>query len=354
MARRAAASAVAVLAAVAAALHPPNGALLSRQRLIVTGCLKECGPSEQSCVTQCQVCVEQHSCPSLGHRLCGSCLEEARAERRLYKDMIGDAKIVGDSGGAPLVHEGIRQDLYGVQLQSLTGHRTLRMARRDVLAAQRLQEWAVAQRLDEIQRLKDKEDQMEKLHESKRRWLHRSTSSVNVTRAEVKALEEDIKARSQQKKQIDKKIEDLQANIAGGSAQATAQAADLVTWTRVSRRLQWHISERSKELKLKKMQLEREEEEAEWFEHGLKKEGVKMARDVKKQAEHVKHMRESEEEYRKQVRDAKTRYQLAFKALKKLNKEERRYKKELQKNPMPRFGPPDFLLPNVSVIVDKF
>lgn len=112
---------------------------------LITGCLAECGHEEQTCVTTCQVCVEEHKCKSV-LKDCDRCLEGARRAKAAAQVPEGSDTTLQDSGGTALLRDGLSRRLLRAKLEALGRRRGFRVTRAGVLKAQREAEWAVETR----------------------------------------------------------------------------------------------------------------------------------------------------------------------------------------------------------------
>mmetsp|Transcript_38195 Transcript_38195/g.109647 ORF Transcript_38195/g.109647 Transcript_38195/m.109647 type:complete len:363 (+) Transcript_38195:32-1120(+) len=337
----AAACSVALAGAVGVASKPSGdgafGSLLARKRPIITGCLAECGAGEQSCVTDCQVCVEKNVCGDLAN--CTICRDEARETKKLFEAQ-GNNSVLGDSGGAPLVHEGFRQQMMRAQLQSLEGHRRLRSSRKSVLEAQRLAEWAVEEHKEELDKLRATREEVDKNDKNKDRWLSRARSKLNGTREEVTALEKQLRQKKQKLNHIERRLERRRvAAIGGDISQASKMAREIVATTRVIRRISWQIRKLERELEKREDVQRKEETDVKWFKKGLVDRGVRMARDMHEQVKNLRAMKANEKVYRQQLRSAKQDYRNAVNLTRNFTHEVRHLETELEENPMPSFVP---------------
>mmetsp|Transcript_78398 Transcript_78398/g.199304 ORF Transcript_78398/g.199304 Transcript_78398/m.199304 type:complete len:364 (-) Transcript_78398:49-1140(-) len=332
---------VALAGAVGVASKPSGdgafGSLLARKRPIITGCLAECGAGEQSCVTDCQVCVEKNVCGDLAN--CKICRDEARETKKRFEAQ-GNNSVLGDSGGAPLVHEGIRQLMMRAQLQSLEGHRRLRSSRTSVLEAQRLAEWAVEERKEELDKLRATRAEVDNNDKNKEMWLSRATLKLNGTREEVTALEKELRQKKKELNRLERRVEKRRvAAIGGDISQASQMASEIVATTRVIRRMKWQIKELEKEVEKKEDVQRKEENDVKWFKKGLVDRGLRMARDMKEQVKSLKAMKANEKVYRQQLRSARQDYRNAVNLTRNFTHEVRRLETELEENPMPSFVP---------------
>jgi hypothetical protein len=130
---------------------------------MITGCLQACGLNDQVCVTDCQVCVERHHCKRVDESHCKMCAAEVAAESEdvssgNLRNSGSDKKmrdLVLDSGGVPLIRDGVQNLLLRAQADEISEKRHLRRARNDVLRAQRQSDWATRQRHEETSDLRD-------------------------------------------------------------------------------------------------------------------------------------------------------------------------------------------------------
>jgi len=302
------------------------------RRPIITGCLEECGTEDQSCVTQCQVCVEQNNCESLVQN-CSPCLQEVSAARELFK---AHGNVTVDSGGASLVHEGIRQHLNHARLKAIESWRVLRKARAGVMEAQRNTEWAQAERKQEVRLLKEAKSELEENKDEGKNWGHRKARGLEEAREDVKNLQKDANRTKRQLVRVRVRLEEAKRRVAEAKdfVSAGPHARVVVVVTKLKQRLEWKLREQQRAVDKEMATLRREEKDARWYQRGLKRQNSKMARELKRRVEALRSLRASEILSREQRRKAKNSYREAVSKAQKWASEVQELRAELAENPL--------------------
>lgn len=292
-------------------------------RPIITGCLQECGVQDQSCTTECEVCVEEHQCLKVTQD-CGECLEQAQQTRKLAKFNEAEGQFMADSGGAPMVHDDIRTELVNAKLMSVDGKQKLRQARDAVLQAQRNAEWSAAERAEQAQKLhaaknllKDDEDEVTewKLHNEKAGKKHRA--KLKRKREEQHSAE----------KRLRKTMKELE--------RAEGMTDDDENSTSTKEQLQQEVVEERKAVKKAEKAAEEASQDAGWIDRELQKEMSESKRNVKRNIKDLKMARALERMSRERLEEAKKRYREASKASQKLEANVVELEARIHEHPLP-------------------
>lgn len=282
-------------------------------RPIITGCLKECGYKDQTCVTQCQVCIEQNECRILGK--CDSCLREAHAQ------MVGAKALdkgVVDSGGVALVRDGLLADMTSAKLEALEWKRKLRIARKGVLEAQREAEWAAEERHAAAKKLEDSREALKSARLEVTRWKLQNAKKLKAKRARaqqqrqerLKAEQKLANAKEKYNKAEKKLHVASHANISANESasdedndQASQEIEGEEIW-----KLAKDVEERQTAVEQAETDVESTSADAEWLDRGLRrrvKSAQKMARTSR---EELLESRAMERVSRSRLQDAKDHY----------------------------------------------
>ncbi|CAK0884235.1 unnamed protein product [Prorocentrum cordatum] len=303
------------LRAEGAALQGAGAARLGRP--IVTGCLLECGVQDQSCVTQCQVCVEEQKCRTLRSDRCGVCLREVRDSTRARATANG---VTIDSGGVPLAHEGVQVRLEAARFRSVDEIRLTRRARDAVLVAQRQVEWAAEEWTDQSHelhrakaRLKLAQEQYAISTVEHAKKVKKLESQIARTRLERARLQEELRGAEREARGA------REAGAGQGAARARAgggrtspegaargEAVDKATareWA-----LRRHLGMQERMEKHLEERLRYEEEHAKWLVRGLEKDVKKAEQDVEGAAGRLRYTRAIARLAEDNLREAKDRY----------------------------------------------
>lgn len=308
-------------------------------RPIITGCLEECGTEDQSCVTQCEVCVEQNVCPQLQEN-CSACLDEARLmKERLRK--VGD--VGADAGGLALQHDGIRQRLQLARMQAMDSTHELRSARDGVLHAQRGVEWAAGETREEIRKFNKTEEHLVDTRKEADRWAERSKAKLAEMRDDRARLRKAENRTMRQLRAANKEIDRAKKELteAEDLANAGAKIRKVMIIARVVTRLRWKLRTQSDELRKLEDAYKKQKRDSKWFQRGLQKEVEEVARLVKKKVKVVDEAQDMERESRKQLQKAKLDYRRAAEKQQELEATVAELQQELLAHPLPMYVPPE-------------
>lgn len=306
----------------------------SLRRPIVTGCLGECGTKDQSCLTDCEVCVENHRC-SVVHLGCHSCLRAARASRRKSEEK--GRGPVNDSGGIPLIREGIRVHLQHAQLRAFDSHRALRKARDGIIKAQRDAEWASQERREAVARLHKVRLGLKDAESDVVKWELKHAKKMQAMRAKTS---ENRLARQRAKKRLKDAKDDLreamtqqQHRDAGDEAEdqhrdqvATAVDAE---WER--RR---QVEEKQQAVVHAENDLRKVRNDADWLDRGLQKDVHKARARAKRTLQDLHTARAMERVTRQELEAAKRDYLRLAATTQRHDKARERLETKLQNQPM--------------------
>lgn len=297
------------------------------QRPIITGCLAECGFQEQSCVTECQVCVEKNECDLLDDE-CKPCFEAVHATKAWNKRARGQTL---DSGGAPLIHEGIRQEYVHLKLEALDSQRHLRTARAGVLKAQREAEWATEERKSTEQNmemakkvLKDAEDKVDK-------WKLQNANRLKAMREKTKKQRGEEEAARKELAKAKRRLKRAKWQLRNETLAAAEKESELKF-----RRL---VQKRRKAVSDAEKALAKRQADADWLDRGLRKRVVKAREGVRDAREDLLTARAMERVSRERREDAKKAYVKAAEEAQSEEKAAAEMKGKLLENPVPTYTP---------------
>jgi len=310
-------------------------------RPIITGCLEACGTEDQSCVTQCEVCVEQNVCPQLQTN-CSTCLDEVQEMR---EDMRKRGDIGSDSGGLALAHEGLSQQLRLARLQAMDGTRKLRGARDGVLQAQRGVEWAAEEKREEVNRLESVEEHLESTKKDSERWAERSRAKLAEMRENRTDFRRAVNRTLRQLRVANRKLEQSQDELveAQGMPHAPAKIRKVLITARVVTRLEWKLKKQEQQLMSAKQAFKKQQRDSRWFQRGLLKEVEEVRQLVRKQGKEVKEVDALERSSRRHLQEAKGEYRQAAARRQNFTSTAARLQRELLRHPLPTYVPPEVL-----------
>lgn len=302
----------------------------SSRRPIITGCLKECGYEEQTCVTQCQVCIEQNECRILGK--CDPCLREAHAQRVNAKKI---DKGILDSGGIAMVRDGLLAEMTRARLEALDRLRELRVAREGVLKAQREAEWAAEERHMSAKNLQESRQVLKGARLEVTRWKLQNEKKLKAMRAKAREqrqerqkAERKLEAEKLKYSKAQRRLRIASANTSESGEGEGAEDGDEV-W-----RLAREVEEHQEAVERAEKDVESTTADGEWLDRGLRRR-VKGAQTGARQArEELLEARARERVSRERLDEAKDHYVKAVKASQWAEKAAQESEKKLRKAPV--------------------
>lgn len=245
---------------------------VNHQRPIITGCLKECGYEEQTCVTACQVCIEQNECRIL-HQ-CDPCLEAARAQRMTSGK--ADQGIL-DSGGVAMIRDGLLALMTRARMEALDRKRDLRTARQGVLQAQREAEWATQERTLSAKNLEDARQGLKGARLEVTRWKLQNEKKVKVLRAKAREQRQDRRKAEQKLDAAKRKHAKAQHRLRIATASSANSTEDNLADVNVTEdedqiwKLAQEAEDKQEAVKRAEKDLETTKVEGEWLDRGLRR-----------------------------------------------------------------------------------
>jgi len=286
--------------------HAMRGAQL---RPIITGCLKACGVQDQTCATQCQVCVEMRGCKTLAAGDCGTCRAEVRAALR-WSETVGDSLM--DSGGQALLRDGVRLRLQHARLTALDAKRRLRRARGGILNAQRQAEWAADEHENEVTRLHESQSILRHKEHELEEWQQEHAQRLEAMRKELAKRREEVNRTKQHRARAKQRLFKMRRRLARAEGQRRE------SWQRLEAEAErsyerWHkrLKEERQAMKHLKQRLRKHEDNAEWIEEGLNREIREAQNLVDGDLRKLREARSMEELSRGELENAKQQYREA-------------------------------------------
>mmetsp|Transcript_118655 Transcript_118655/g.215789 ORF Transcript_118655/g.215789 Transcript_118655/m.215789 type:complete len:392 (+) Transcript_118655:185-1360(+) len=301
------------------------------QRPIITGCLAECGAQEQSCVTECQVCVEKNKCKLLDEA-CSSCFQEVHAMKS-WKNRADSNTL--DNGGMPLIHDGIRAQLMDAKLEALKSQRELRAARGGVLKAQREAEWATEERKSSEKSVRVAKTVLKDAKEKVERWKLQNAERLKAMRAKARQRRREQKEARRDllraKERLRKAKLRLQTSVSNETEVASAEDEE--------GKLRRLVVKRQKAVVEAEKALVKRKKDADWLDRGLRKQVVKARHGVKHAREDLLTARAMERVSREWREEAKLRYMNAAEQVQSRDEAASDLKDKLAENPLPTYIP---------------
>jgi len=306
-------------------------------RPIITGCLKECGYEEQTCVTQCQVCMEQNECRIL--QKCDPCLREAHAQKVRAKEA---DKGTLDAGGVSMMRDGMMAEMTRAKLQAIDKMRELRSAREGVLKAQREAEWATEERHTSAKNLDEARQVLKGARMEVTRWKLQNAKKVAAKRARAREQRQQRQkserklaaakrnyTKAQQRLEVASANETLDEEASPGGPEDSAEV-----W-----KLARDVEERQQAVEQAEQDVEKTSADGEWLDRGLRKQ-VKGAQTGARDArEELLEARARERVSRDRLDEAKEHYITAVKASQQAEKAAENSERRLREAPL-SYTPP--------------
>jgi len=304
--------------AAASAEHAVDAAEgAASRRPIITGCLKECGYEEQTCVTQCQVCTEQNECRILGK--CDSCMNAARASRSNAKTIDGG---ILDAGGAAMMRDGLMNEMTRARLAALDRLRELRSFREGVLKAQREAEWAAEERHASAKRLGEDRQVLKGARLEVTRWKLQNEKKLKVMRAKAREQRQErqkadrkLTAEKRRYSQAEQRLRIAASNHSESDGNVSASEEDEQdggedeVW-----RLAREVEERQQAVEKAERDVEKTSADGEWLDRGLRRRVKGAQKGARTSREELLEARARERVSRERLDDAKKRYVAAVTA----------------------------------------
>lgn len=281
----------------------------SLRRPIITGCLKECGFKEQTCVTQCQVCIEQSECRILGK--CDPCLREAHAHK-MEAEKADQGTL--DDGGVSMMRDGMMAEMTHAKLTALDKKRELRTAREGVLKAQREAEWAVHERRAAAMNLIEARQVLRGARLQVTRWKLQNAKKLQDKRAKARQqrmerqkAERKLVAAKKEAAEAENRLEEASADqvnattIEGEDGPSDSESEDVWKLTK-------EAEERQAAVERAELDVEKSSSDAQWLDRGLRRRVKSAKNGAKKAREELLVARAHERVAREKLEDAKMRY----------------------------------------------
>lgn len=299
------------------------------QRPIITGCLQECGVADQTCVTSCEVCVEQNECKSLGDN-CDECLSQARMSLKVAKFKKGDKHHYRiDSGGGSLVHDGLRNKLINAKLTAVNAKRQLLQARNNVLKAQRQAEWADEERSVQANKLHESKLALEDAESEVAQWKLHHEKKLKEMRVKRDKAREEAKDAEHALEETEEELEDAEKGMEDYDGEDEDKAEERV------KKLEKMVDKEKQEVVQADDNLKEVGEDADWLDRGLREEVAQAERRVKDSIKDLRVARAVERQSRDQLEEAKVEYKKITQTSTVLETEVVGLESKIQENPLP-------------------
>lgn len=306
------------------------------RRPIITGCLKECGYKEQTCVTQCQVCVEHNECRILGK--CDKCLREAHDMRMRAQKM---DKGILDDGGVSMMRDGMMAEMTRAKLQAIDRKRELRGAREGVLKAQREAEWAAEERHMAAMTLIEARQVLKGARLEVTRWKLRNAKKLKAMRA--RAREQRL-----ERQKAERKLAAAKRKYSKAEKRLRIASNESATETNSSKgednddveRLAREVEERQEAVESAERDVETTSADGEWLDRGLRRRVKSAQQGARKKREELLVARAHERVARERLEDAKEHYITAVRSSQQADKAAEDSELKLRKAPVSVYTTP--------------
>lgn len=211
-----------------------------------------------------------NNCERLASENCGKCREEVRLARH-WSETAGTEVL--DSGGLPMLRDGVKNKLQDARLTSLDAKRRLRHARGVVLRAQRQAEWAHDENTKEVARLKESKGVLGSKEKELSDWHGEHTKKMEAIQMEWEEQRKELQRTRLQMHRAKDRLFRVRRNLAkfshGQHAQRWKQLEKEAQERFKRRHLQ--VKEVKQALKALRMKLRMGEEDAKWLDQGMRK-----------------------------------------------------------------------------------
>lgn len=325
--------------AVARSLSHEQELFGSERKPIITGCLATCGIWDQTCVTECQVCVEEHACKQVA-KGCDVCLQELRKAKSLSRST---KSVITDSGGVSLARDGVRTRLERAQIQALDKARELRRARGRVLKAQREAEWAEEEWKASVAKLRQAKLSLRRAKDEAAKWDLQRAKNMQDEQGKVLQHQAEISRLERSLQRAEKNLHEARAELRAAKndkdssfARHRVRVLENEVW-QLKRQLaaQQGASERAHD------DLEKKQKDANWLDRGFHSETEAAGRQVKKVVYDVRAARAMARLSRKKLVDAKDHYRQAVTASQRAERAAVHLERIAKRIPANQFAPMD-------------
>mmetsp|Transcript_62561 Transcript_62561/g.116336 ORF Transcript_62561/g.116336 Transcript_62561/m.116336 type:complete len:370 (+) Transcript_62561:126-1235(+) len=251
---------------------------------IVTGCVKLCGVEDQSCATQCEVCVEMAKCRTDVDQ-CDACAKKAEEWKRASSASQDWAR---DAGGIPMRQDEARTRLQRAAFSERDGLHSFRRARLGVLKAQRQAEWAQEERHEEAERLRESKAALKGARGELDKWELQNSRKVKDMDKEMAEKAEAVRILEGQ---LEKEVKNEN------------RAADV-------RSLEDRLRAKKQELANAQQAKDARKEDAEWYRDKLQKDVSDVEADLKLRLQHFHAATVREKVSRQSLEEAKETYRV--------------------------------------------
>jgi len=311
----------------AAALTTEQGVL--QRRPIVTGCLDACGYKDTQCVTECQVCVEHHSCSVVSE--CKACEDQVLATRRAA--LRADVRAV-DSGGKSLIHEGLRTKWLKARIDLQDAQRNLLLARDDVITAQTTATWSSQERSEKAEELRAAQEKKVGAQKTVHRWSKKNAAKLE--RAQRRLREAEQEAVEEQKKLKAAKAELRDAHIRVKEAKdEEADEKDIHKAEEEEWEAQRRVEEERQKVKELQDAVRKRKKEAKWVDKHLRKQVEGKQDDIEVAEASLEAAKVHEKQTLKTLQKAREAYRLQIKRSESAEDRVDRLESELEEHPLP-------------------
>lgn len=306
-----------------------------QSRPIVTGCLDSCGFEDTQCVTECQVCVEHHSCGVVTK--CDVCEKQVLATRRAA--IKSDVRAV-DSGGKSLIHEGLRVKLLTAKMDRQDAQHALLFTRDQVITAQTTADYYTQQR-------SQKKDQLGAAREKKvgaKKKVHKwsKKNMERLERAKRRLHEAEQEEAEEQKKMKEAKAELRDAHLRVKKAkkddadEKVLKKAELDEWT-----AQRRVEEEKQKVEDLKDSVVKRKREAKWVDRHLRQQVEGKQDDIESAAAELQQAEIHEKEALHALTQKREDYRQQIKRTEAAENRVERLEKEVDEHPLPEKATPD-------------
>lgn len=299
-----------------------------QNRPIVTGCLDSCGYKNTQCVTECQVCVEAHSCGEI--HTCKTCEKRVLAMQRAQKN--SDPRS-WDSGGKSLIHEGLRVKYLKAQQDLQDAQHNLMVAREGVITAQTSADYSSQERTEKTKELREAREKKAGAEKTVHRWSKKNAARLERAQRRLREAEQEAEEEYKKLKKLNAELRRAHRRV----KKAKEEEADEKVLKKAEEE-EWEARRRVEEEEQKVEDLEnaveKRKKEAKWVDKHLRKQVKGKQDDIEAAARELEEAEQREKKALQVLQNAKEAYVLEIKRSEEADDRVTRLEKQLEEHPL--------------------
>lgn len=306
------------------------------RRPIVTGCLDACGYKDTQCVTECQVCVEHHSCSHVNK--CKVCEKQVLSTRRAA--LRADVRAV-DSGGKSLIHEGLRVKYLNARIALQDAQRHLLLTRDDVITAQTTATYSAQERSEKAKALQAARQKKVGAQKTVHRWSKKNAARLERAKRRLREAEQEALKKKKELKAAKAELQEAHARVKEAKEEE-ADEKDIQKAEKEEWKAQMRVEEESQKVEKLQEAVHKRKKEAKWVDKHLRQQVEGKQDDIEVAAENLEVASVQEKQSLKTLQNAREAYKMQIKRSEAAEERVDRLEKELEEHPLPgKKSPPE-------------